>query len=244
MHTRWKSGYIQRTLAGLALGSAIVLSGCASDPGAAEKISDVLVIGDSMALGYGAGASGPKCEKSLGETARPDLAYGAVVATALGANLNVLAVPGHGLVRNYADAPGADMQTWLGYPAYDKLPPKSEAPGLVIIHLGTNDFYQHDPGTAFEEAYADLAGHILSTYPHARLVAMIGPMMGESDRARASEEIKAALDSLPARQAARTTFIHVDPKDLGPDSIGCDWRPTVAAHQKMAGIILSDLGLE
>ncbi|HPE47526.1 MAG TPA: SGNH/GDSL hydrolase family protein [Hyphomonas sp.] len=231
--------------AGLAVAAALAFTSCTSASGTGpDRISRVLVIGDSMALGDGAGASGPDCGKTIQETARPDQAYGPVVATALGADISVLAVVGRGLVYNYENGTAPNMQTWLGYPKYERLPPRREAPGLVIIHLGTNDFYKHDAGAEFTDAYADLADHILSRYPHAKLVAMIGPMLDEQERSRASDAITAALARLPEKEAARATFIRVEPSELGDDWVGCDWRPTVAAHQKMAGMILSDLGLE
>ena len=70
-----------RTVAGLC--ALLSLAGCAAAPD--PDFDKVLVIGDSMALGMGAGASGPDCELTLEQTARPYLAYGALVANAYAA---------------------------------------------------------------------------------------------------------------------------------------------------------------
>ncbi|MCA8902483.1 MAG: hypothetical protein KDA53_14670 [Hyphomonas sp.] len=226
-----------RTVAGLC--ALLSLAGCAAAPD--PDFDKVLVIGDSMALGMGAGASGPDCELTLEQTARPYLAYGALVANAYAAVPQVEAVPGIGLVRNYDGKFGATLQERLGAPEYRGLPPRSDAPKLVILHVGTNDFQDFDAGEAFEIAYAELAGHVLSTYPGVDLVAMIGPMLDDDSRALAGDRIQAALARLPAKDAARVHYIAFESGELGDDAVGCSWRPTVSAHRRMADRILQTL---
>lgn len=203
-------------------------------------ITSILVIGNSISLGQGAGGKGPDCPLS-DETNREDLAYPALLAKETDADLIVLAQGGRGLVRNYNDMPGDTIQEWLGPPAYRRLPAPNSAPDLVLIHVGTNDFHHNDPGLEFERAYTALVQHLLTTYPKAHIVALIGPMLDDHDRNLAAARIQSALVAVPENSKQRVDFILFDPKDETNAGIGCQWHPSARMQQAMADRILAQI---
>ena len=236
-----------RTLATALLVTSLGISGCSAEkaPKVAlqkdiESISRILVIGDSISLGQGAGGKGPDCPLS-DETNREDLAYPALLAKKTNAELIVLAHAGRGLVRNYNDMPGQSIQDWLGPPDYRRLPGPDAAPDLVLVHVGTNDFHHYDPGPEFELAYTALIRHLLITYPKAQIVALIGPMLDDQDRGQAAEHIQAALASARENSQQRIDFILFDPKDQPNVGIGCQWHPSAKMQQAMADRILAQI---
>lgn len=211
-------------------GTLLALSACTDEAPAEHSI---LVIGDSISLGQGAGGEGPNCNLSV-ETNRPDRAFGTRVALELGADLNVLALAGRGLVYNYNGAKLRTVQGWLQEDDYAILPNGKETPDVVFVHLGTNDFFKHDATEAFTPAYTELASTILERYPDAHLYALIGPMLDSEDRAVARDSIRAALEALPADQQDRATFYEFQSKDFIGLGIGCSWHPSAEMHDVMA----------
>lgn len=224
------------TLPWLAAALLCVLQACSSQvPTAHQRI---LVIGDSISLGQGAAGEGPHCPLSPA-TNRAELAYPALLAREFGAELEVLARSGRGLVRNFDGSQIDTMQAWLGAPAYDRLPPATHAPDIVIVNLGHNDFYHNDAATAFTPAYRQLAASILERYPQASLYAMIGPMLEMEDVDRASSSIESALSALSSEQQARIEFIELQPNEFHGLGIGCAWHPNGPMHEQIAKRIVA-----
>ena len=105
-------------------------------------------IGDSLTAGYGTdSASGD--EPYTAETQNCDLAYGCYVARYFGADYNLVAHSGQGMVRNYGDKNSTSEYTMvdrydLTFDEADKTKKwtfgSTYTPDLVVIFLGTNDF--------------------------------------------------------------------------------------------------------
>ena len=103
--------------------------------------------GDSFTAGYGNTSTSRDCTgDQVTRTTNADLTCGAVAARALGADYQVNAFSGRGMVRNYAGGePGTSYRTY-----YDRaLPgvagdvwdrPASWQPDAVVVGLGINDF--------------------------------------------------------------------------------------------------------
>jgi lysophospholipase L1-like esterase len=224
------------TLPWLAAALVCVLQACSSQVQTAHE--RILVIGDSISLGQGAGGEGPHCPLSPA-TNRADLAYPSLLAREFGADLEVLSRSGRGLVRNFDGSQIDTMQAWLGAPDYDRLPPAKHAPDIVILNLGHNDFYHNDTVTAFAPAYQQLTASILERYPQADLYALIGPMLEADDVSRASSSIETALSALSSEQKARVEFIKLRPSEFHGLGIGCAWHPNGPMHERIAKRILA-----
>lgn len=132
-------------------------------------------IGDSLTAGYGTdSASGD--EPYTAETQNCDFAYGCYVARYFGADYNLVAHSGQGMVRNYGDPNPTSDYTMID--RYDQLFDEADkgaqkwtfgstyTPDLVVIFLGTNDF-STKPWPSFEqfsEGYKALIAKVRGAY--------------------------------------------------------------------------------
>ena len=139
----------------------------------------MLVIGDSISTGYGIEGESQDCTFST-ETQNANRTFAAVAGRMLGADVSVIASSGRGLTRNWADDDRPTMRA-----VYNRLM-LSEPPAIssdiemdvVVVHLGTNDFWDGDPGVGFDNNYQDFLVRLRSDHPEALLVAGWGPMGG------------------------------------------------------------------
>ena len=103
-------------------------------------------VGDSYTAGYGNTSTSRDCTgDQVTRTTNADLSFGAVAARALGADYQLNAFSGRGMVRNYAGGePGTSYRTYydralpLSTAAWD--PPADWQPDAVVVGLGINDF--------------------------------------------------------------------------------------------------------
>ena len=203
-----------------------------------EKYNNVLVIGDSISLGQGALGASRYCDIAL-ENSDPGSAYGALVAEALSADIEVHAWGGHGLVRNYNGFRSRTISDRVG----DLISRNKIAPfDLALIHVGTNDFSGFDPGAAFEDSLRDLIFELHAHSPDAMVIALTGPMLSGVDLDKhigavssSADRINRELD-LPVAQ-----HLHLPFSLLKNGQIGCSWHPSVKMHDAMADRILRQL---
>ena len=110
-------------------------------PHAAREIE---FIGDSYTVGYGNTSTKSECtEDEVWETTDNSLAYGPLTAKHYGADYQINAVSGRGVVRNYNGSPGDQLPVAYPYVLFDKqglYADSSWNPQIVVLALGTNDF--------------------------------------------------------------------------------------------------------
>ena len=204
----------------------------------------IFVIGDSISTGYGALGKGPDCEAN-DETNSPDITYAAVLAKQLGANLIVDAVAGRGLVHNVDGQPAPTVKAkLLDDPQIRRGAYRDLKPALVMVHIGTNDFYRNDPGPAFEAAYQSLLEELARAYPDAEILSLFGPALHGEEAARATSAIHRAINAAQASTGREIRFLQLSYDDDPVAAIGCQWHPGVSTHAKMADAIASLLGEE
>lgn len=139
-----------------------------------------------------------------------------------------------GLVRNFGGSSGETAMELLdraGFP---------EHVDVAIVHLGTNDFYQNDPGILFENAYDRLLEDLQGRYPAATILLLSGPMLSGDDR----EKLDTAVSLIASRQQSNGADVqHVllanSQKEDG--RYGCDWHPGVATQSYAADVILKQI---
>lgn len=108
---------------------------------------------------------------------------------------------------------------------------------LAIIHLGTNDFYAHDPGILFENTYDLLLDDLRRRYPDVSILVLSGPMLSGDDR----ENFDSAVSRVAERQhskGASVTHILLSASQKEEGRYGCDWHPGIATQQQVAEVIL------
>jgi len=224
----------------LRLGSLALLLGltpaCSAESAEFEG-REIFVIGDSISTGYGALGHGPNCEATP-ETNAPDRTYAVLLAKQLKAKLIVDAVGGRGLVHNVEGQNAPTVQAKLIDDPQIRAGPYSHLdPALVIVHIGTNDHYQNDPGPEFETAYETLLEVIAGAYPDARILSLFGPALYGEDAARATGSIHRAIDAATRKTHRDIQFLHLSYDDDPVTAIGCQWHPGTSTHEKMAKAI-------
>lgn len=192
----------------------------------------ILVIGDSIAAGYGVEGENQWCTFTPA-TQNAGKAWPALLARRMGADLQVIAVDGRGLYRNYS-GDGPTMATLMSRTLPDGPVWKGMfAPQLVVVNLGTNDFGSGDPGPQFDAAYEQLLADLRKAYPEAQLVAAIGGMLEPDKLALLKRSIEDVVGKIRAAGDLRTSFVFLDPPATGR-RYGCDWHPGIDAQISMA----------
>ena len=188
-------------------------------PPPARPTRRIEIIGDSISAGGGIEArnGSPQCqEEGWGQpynNAR--LAFGPVLARALGAEYQDQGYSGIGLVRNYGDGlpmPGIYDRIFLedaNSPLWDRT---RFAPDVVVVALGTNDF---SPGSTprppmevrrFAAAYIDFLTRLRAYHQDAHIVCVSSPMLGDGwpkPTDTAATDLRIALDQVVDHFAIR-----------------------------------------
>jgi lysophospholipase L1-like esterase len=208
---------------------------------AAPATRRIEFIGDSITAGYGVDGADGHCDFSA-PTENYSHTYAALTAHALGAEQVAVAVTGAGVYRNFDSSSDNTMGDLylraLPTHASDRWDFSRWTPDVVVINLGTNDFYHGDPGSAgFTTSYKALIGRVRTNYPSALIVVALGPML--------SDLFPTGVNALTQARAYVTSVVHDvnDPKvkmiefpnQDNATSFGCRYHPSAATQQQMAG---------
>lgn len=212
------------------------------------------VVGDSISAGYGNLGSevhpnwvaDPACHWTAANSSWYK-SYAALAGRAVGAEVSTIAHSGWGMVRDRDDSAANVLSSLygntLGIDATSRwnFAPKASA---VVINLGTNDWASGDPGKPYETAYTAFIATVRAQYPDAWIFPTIGSMLGAAELAEANQRLAAVVaDRVKAGDKKIATF-DLGTQNMGADGsvpTGCDWHPNVADHQRMAGILETQL---
>lgn len=197
----------------------------------------LLFIGDSFTTGYGnEGQLG--CAFSR-ETQNFERTYAALASQELGAEYEIVAKSGRGVVRNYGEPATTSpkpMPAYFGQAKAEKEQPtwdlRRQVPDAVIINLGTNDFSTepHPPEEVFAKGYEALIADVRRVYPDVPIFCVAGPrMMGP-----ANVYLQAIVERQRARDGGRTHLALIQDNLQTPVDFGCDSHPSITGHRKMA----------
>jgi lysophospholipase L1-like esterase len=205
----------------------------------------VLLVGDSISAGYGNEGADERCPFSpASENHR--LAYGALAARALGAELTTAAWSGKGVFSNRGSTTDTVTMTTLWprvLPAHAQ-PVADERVDAVWLNLGTNDLAAENPDWApFAGAYLALVRQLRAAHPDAVIFCLLGPMLsdgwpeGRPARPPARAGIVGAVDTLRGEGDTRVHFVDLGVQD-GALGYGCDWHPSLATHRALADTLV------
>ena len=198
-------------------------------------------IGDSISCGLGVLGVGPTCTATNANEDHTD-SYEAVAARALGADLITTAWSGKGIYENYGNAVAATIPQLYPY----TLPTEPSVatlwnftkwnPDAVVIDLGTNDFWNGDPGIGYQNSYVALLETIRTNYPNALIVCENGPMLLTTDFNLAEGYITAAIAARAAAGDTRVTYLSFGMQGAG-NGYACDYHPSAITHGIMAAAL-------
>ncbi|PTQ64681.1 GDSL-like lipase/acylhydrolase family protein [Sphingomonas sp. PP-CE-3G-477] len=192
-------------------------------------------IGDSHTVGYGNISAKRDCtQDEVWATTDTSQAMPALTARRYGADYQVNAISGRGIVRNYDGMPGDTVPAAYPFTLFDKAKRYADPawhPSLYVIALGTNDFttplHPNEPWKTRDALHADYEQHYVAFVkrlrardPNAHVVLWATDM---ADGEIASEVAKVAA-RLKAAGERNVTFVPV----TGLAFTGCHAHPSTA----------------
>ncbi|MET8945826.1 SGNH/GDSL hydrolase family protein [Streptomyces sp. NPDC004542] len=225
-------------------------------PGPRARGRQIEFIGDSYTAGYG-NVSGTRDCSAIGGVDRnsnADLSFGALTARDLGADYQINAYSGRGMVRNYdGTGPGTDFRTY-----YDRglqnvdgdvwRDPGTWRPQVVVIGLGINDFstplHAGEPWRSADElvdaytaAYHGFLDKLRHRYGPGTFLVVSATNLGNTTAfARSAQHI---VEERNRQGDERVRYWYYDDPRL--DHLGCDWHPSAGDHRVISGLLLDYL---
>jgi lysophospholipase L1-like esterase len=205
-------------------------------------------IGDSITCGYGNEISTAHPENSPFTTAGSNarLAYGSLIADALGSDVLIVAASGRGVYRNWEDYVGPTIPALY----FRSLPDdptstaqlEDEAPNAILINLGTNDF---SPGKVSRDEFRAAYGSFLDTLrkdrPLTHIVLLAGPQLTDGYPAGTQrwtdyrEDLKTIVQT---RTSAGDKFLFYFELEQQQAPFGQDWHPSRKTHEHIQEQVL------
>jgi lysophospholipase L1-like esterase len=211
------------------------------------------VIGDSITAGYGnlgteqhtGGSPDPNggCHFTT-ETESAFKSYSVLAARALGADASVLAGSGWGMYSDNTGDANNVMPRLFPNTLGEQTAPAwafTAKPQAVVINLGTNDSSAGNlTAEKFKPAYAAFVTTVRQKYPDALILFAVGSMLSGTARTTAMQLLTAITQDRAAMGDTKVKLLDLGTEDATMS--GCDWHPSAADHQRMAGILTRELG--
>ena len=190
-------------------------------------------IGDSHTVGYGNVSTKRDCtEAEVWATTDAAQAMPALTAKRYGADYQVNAISGRGIVRNYDGMAADTLPVAYPFTLFDKVTPYVDPtwhPRLFVIALGTNDFttplHPHEPWKTrealhadYEQHYVDFVKRLRARNPDAHVVLWATDMAGGEIAA----EVSKVVTRLQAEGQRNVAFVPV----TGLAFTGCHSHPS------------------
>lgn len=208
-------------------------------------------IGDSHTVGYGNLSTKRECTNDQVWADTDDTkAFGALVAAHYGAEYQVNAISGRGVVRNYDGFQADTLPQAYPYVLFDKKQQYSDPgwkPQVIVVALGTNDFTTalhagerwktRDALHAdYEATYLRFIDGLRAKHPGALIVVWATDMaQGEIEA-----EAQKGVQQLKQRGDMRMTFLPVN----GLSFTACNFHPSLADDQAIADKLIQVIDAE
>ncbi|PTL75509.1 SGNH/GDSL hydrolase family protein [Vitiosangium sp. GDMCC 1.1324] len=211
-------------------------------------------IGDSITCGYGDEVriyAPTYTEPNTGYHSKNEdisQAYGTLIGRRFNAEVVTTCISGTGIYRNLDGSTEGRAFPYL----YKRIYPDQEAPlfdtslfapDLIVINLGNNDFNVLDdtgipsapPADEFKLAYARFIWDLRAMYPHAKIIASVGPMMNDNypEGRKHWTKMQTWVSEMVAFLEDPNVYYFAYTPIVG-DPYGEDWHPTAESHAQMA----------
>jgi lysophospholipase L1-like esterase len=198
-------------------------------------------IGDSHTVGYGNTSKTRTCTgDEVWATTDNSQAFGARVANHYGADYQINAISGRGIVRNYDGFTADPLPVAYPFALLDHSKVYEDAswqPQVIVIALGTNDFStplkagekwktREELRADFEATYVKFIEGLRARNPHTFIIVWATDMAEHEIENEAGK----VVEQLQAQGDKRIVFLPV----AGLAMDGCDWHPSLADHAAIA----------
>ncbi|NLG18383.1 MAG: SGNH/GDSL hydrolase family protein [Fibrobacter sp.] len=201
-------------------------------------------IGDSHSAGYGNEFTSREVSAALHDhvcfvSTNTSLSYGPVAARAFGAQYQVNAYSGRGLVRNYAnEMPGKELSYYYQKTLISQMNLTGKSPDwdfsswipqVVVVNIGINDFQDPPPYTdssVYVSRYRAFISSIRSRYPGVKIICAATSVWPTNLMTR-------LVDGIVKREKAEG---HDDIwyMEYRSSNTALDWHPSLKDHRAMA----------
>jgi lysophospholipase L1-like esterase len=210
----------------------------------ASRSRQIEFIGDSYTVGYGNTSSSRDCTTDQ-VWLTTDTSQGFAVRTAkrFGADYQVNAISGRGIVRNYGGFAADTLPQAYPFVLFDKREAYNEPawrPQLIVVGLGTNDFstplHAGEKWKSREELRADYEATYLGFLKRLRSqnpTAFFILWSLDNSRGEIESEVSKVAQLWRASGESRVAFVPL----FGTAMTGCHWHPSTADDALMAKTI-------
>jgi lysophospholipase L1-like esterase len=211
----------------------------------APRTRQIEFIGDSHTVGYGNTSGKRDCtEDEVWSTTNTARAFGSLVANHYIAELQVNAISGRGVVRNYGGFKADPLPVVYPYVLFDKTTPYKDPnwkPQVIVISLGTNDFStelsagepwrtRDELHAAYEATYLQFLKTLRQRNPRALIVLWATDMANGEIQA----EVKKVADAFASGGDRQIIFLPVN----GLSFAACNWHPSAEDDQTIADALI------
>ena len=216
-------------------------------PAPAAQSRQIEFIGDSYTVGYGNASSKRECTPDeLRDTTDTQQAFGPLTAKHYGADYQVNAFSGRGIVRNYDGFIGDPLPALYPYALYDG---KSEyndptwQPQIIMIALGGNDFstpvHAGDKWKTLEDLRAD---YIASYVAFVKTLRARNPQASFLLADYGEPEVLANINVVIKRlKSDGETRIDLFNAGSSFELTGCDWHLNLADNKRISQTLITYL---
>jgi lysophospholipase L1-like esterase len=198
-------------------------------------------IGDSHTVGYGNTSKTRDCTSDeVWATTDNSQSFGVKVASHYGADYQINAISGRGIVRNYNGSPGDPLPVAYPFALLDHSALYEAAtwqPQIIVIALGTNDFstplHAGEKWATRDELHADFETTYVKFIEGLRArnrQAFIIVWATDMAEHEIQQEARKVVAQLRANGEGRIDFIPVNSLAM----TGCNWHPSLADHDAIA----------
>jgi lysophospholipase L1-like esterase len=212
-------------------------------------------IGDSFTAGYGNQSTSHDCSSTGGvsRNSDADVSFGALTARALGADYQLNAWSGLGMVRNYGGQNTSVSfrayydQTLQAYYQSQTYTDGSWRPQVVVVGLGINDFStaltsgekwadQAALVADYKSAYQGFLDKLRSKYGSNTYIVVSATSYGGSIFPTTAQQVVQDRNS-----AGDSKVVFWDYSNASLNFLGCDWHPSAQDDVTLASILTSYL---
>jgi lysophospholipase L1-like esterase len=200
-----------------------------------ERPRKLEVLGDSIATAFGVLGKRADCPFSP-ETQDATRGFAGLLADRLRADVAVVAWSGRGIYQDGGGSRETETvpQLWHSAPALE-----GRTPEVVVIELGSNDFWANAPDRAGFFAAAHALLEDLRVRDPSSVIVLVTPRLTGTEHDANAKKGRAWLREIAAERRHPMASVVDFPDTRADDGMGCMWHPSARLQERYADAIES-----